>query len=141
MNWSQLQYNWRRMTSLVKTQWPKLTEEDVQLTCVRLVVVEETSAAVESVEAPVRRIPACFERSAQLVVPSAAYDEVDVGIRSSKRRRQTTVQMLVDGEPADQSRLDSRTAERKDERRRLLFDVRQRRAHAGVPSVKRWIVS
>ena len=29
MNWSQLQFNWRGMTSLVKTHWPKLTEEDV----------------------------------------------------------------------------------------------------------------
>src|SRR5207253_10946043 len=99
-----------------RVRHPQLAEEDIQLTFVRLVVVEETPAAVESVEACVRRIPACFERSAQLLVPSAAYDEVDVGIRSSKRRRQPAVQMLVDGEPADQSRLDSCAAERKDER-------------------------
>jgi uncharacterized protein YjbJ (UPF0337 family) len=29
MNWSQLQFNWRGMTSLVKTHWPKLTEDEV----------------------------------------------------------------------------------------------------------------
>jgi len=29
MNWSQLQFNWRGMTSLVKTHWPKLSEDDV----------------------------------------------------------------------------------------------------------------
>jgi uncharacterized protein YjbJ (UPF0337 family) len=29
MNWSQLQFNWRGMTSLVKTHWPKLSEDEV----------------------------------------------------------------------------------------------------------------